>query len=126
MAIVATLALGGAANSAPDPRNDIGRLATSSTQANISVNPQKEVTIYHEGVTLAGAADTNNIWLAVENPGAQTLTVDTSGAGGTNQYLLKPNESVVIPPGAGFIGFKTAAGTPAVALMCSENLRGFW
>lgn len=126
MPISTTFTIGGEAHLPQDATKILGRLACSTTQANIAVNPQKELTVVHEGVDITGAAASQAIWMSVAAPGATDLTVDATGTGGLNTYLLQPGQSFVLPPGVGYVGFKTASGTPAVGLLCGAHLLGSW
>ena len=82
----------------------------TTTASSVTLDPNKQYLIVHNGVSTAGAANTDVIWLAT---GTSTAAL-TAGSG---QAILTTGKSLVLGPGISTLGFDVGANAPTMTVV---------
>lgn len=93
--------------------------ATTTLQA-VTLDPQREYTVGHDGEDTAGSSSTGSVYLAVD------AAVDNDASEGANKAKLINGRSLVIGPGVGVLKFRTASGSPTFTINPGPRLHGQW
>jgi hypothetical protein len=97
-------------------------IAAAATAKSITLNPDREYTIAHNGVDVSANAVTNTIFLGIDAaPAAATYAADE------NKFALLDGRAVVIGPGVKtlyFIGYDS--GIPTFSIAAGPEIGGTW
>lgn len=94
----------------------VANLAAGTSEQSITLDPQREYSLGHNGVDSAGSADTNTIFLSLGS------AVVASYAAGEDKFPLLSGSSVIVGPGVSVIRFKTASGAPTFRIAAGARL----
>lgn len=82
-------------------------LAASTSASSVALNPDREYTIQHLGVDVAGSEDTNSVFLGTD------ATTEATHAADSNKAVLQSEKALVVGPRVSTLHFLTASGAPA-------------
>ena len=92
-------------------------LSATTTEASVTLNPDRIYALAHDGEDNAGAASTSTIYLSTASP------VTASAAEGSNKIKLLAGRVYYVGPGVTVLYFKTASGSATFSVQYSAKQR---
>lgn len=100
-------------------------IASSTTSAYLTLDPDRAYTIAHTGVDVANAAKTDTIVFQDDPTGVVNVTADMAAA--TSKVpLIDGNEPITIGPGITTLAFEALANAPCFTIIPSTPFFRNW